>query len=91
MNEANQRMQRKSDAFRSNLNIAEYAKKNDIDQQTQRISDTFKSTLNVSEYGQKKDIDLTNDKTRKELGLSKSGISDEELDKRIRKIIEGMS
>ena len=32
MNEANQRMQRKSDAFRSNLNIAEYAQKNDIDQ-----------------------------------------------------------
>lgn len=65
---------------------------NQVNQQMQRKTDLFKSGLNVSEYGQKKDIDLNIDKTRKALDLNKGGgISDEELEKKIRKIIEGMS
>lgn len=91
MNEANNRMQKSYDTYKTNLNIAEYAQKKDLDDRMQKNYDTYKTNLNVAEYGQKKDIDLTNDKVRKELGLSKGGMSDEELDKKIRKILEGMS
>lgn len=64
---------------------------NEASQRMQRKSDLFRSNLNVSEYGRKKDIDLNIDRTRKALDLNKGGVSDEELEKKIRKILESMS